>query len=135
MDILAAIKREEKKLEKQLHKLQHQLNGVRVAAKAFGRFDQQGTQSCKEARDVCCCESEDWEGCQEAVGKVSGAEEESGGIDRASWFLLDQETKTDPTRMPYGHSPRRSFPGRKSVRGIRSVFIGIGQSNQPHGIS
>ncbi len=36
MDILAAIKREEKKLEKQLGKLQHQLNGVRAAAKALG---------------------------------------------------------------------------------------------------
>jgi hypothetical protein len=36
MDILAAIKREEKKLEKQLNKLQHQLNGVRAAAKALG---------------------------------------------------------------------------------------------------
>ncbi len=32
MDILAAIKREERKLEKQLHKLQHQLNGIRAAA-------------------------------------------------------------------------------------------------------
>src|SRR5882762_10470506 len=36
MDILAAIKREEKKLEKQLGKLQHQLNGIRAAAKALG---------------------------------------------------------------------------------------------------
>jgi hypothetical protein len=36
MDILAAIRREEKKLEKQLHKLQHQLNGIRAAAKALG---------------------------------------------------------------------------------------------------
>jgi hypothetical protein len=36
MNILAAIKREEKKLEKQLGKLQHQLNGVRAAAKALG---------------------------------------------------------------------------------------------------
>jgi hypothetical protein len=36
MDILAAIKREERKLEKQLGKLQHQLNGVRAAAKAMG---------------------------------------------------------------------------------------------------
>ena len=36
MDILAAIKREEKKLEKQLGKLQHQLSGVRAAAKALG---------------------------------------------------------------------------------------------------
>jgi hypothetical protein len=36
MDILAAIKREERKLEKHLAKLQHQLNGVRAAAKALG---------------------------------------------------------------------------------------------------
>jgi ribosome-associated translation inhibitor RaiA len=34
MDILAAIKREERKLEKQLGKLQHKLNGVQAAAKA-----------------------------------------------------------------------------------------------------
>jgi hypothetical protein len=36
MKILAAIKREQKKLEKQLGKLQHQLNGVRAAAEALG---------------------------------------------------------------------------------------------------
>jgi hypothetical protein len=36
MDILAAIKREERKLEKQLGKLQHKLNGIRAAAKALG---------------------------------------------------------------------------------------------------
>jgi hypothetical protein len=36
MDILAAIRREERKLEKQLGKLQHQLNQVRAAAKAPG---------------------------------------------------------------------------------------------------
>jgi hypothetical protein len=36
MKILAAIKREQKKLEKQLGKLQHQLSGVRAAAKALG---------------------------------------------------------------------------------------------------
>jgi len=36
MDILAAIKHEERKLEKQLRKLQHQLNGIRAAAKALG---------------------------------------------------------------------------------------------------
>ena len=36
MKILAAIKREERKLEKQLGKLQHQLNRVRAAAKALG---------------------------------------------------------------------------------------------------
>ena len=36
MDILAAINREERKLEKELGKLQHQLSGVRAAAKALG---------------------------------------------------------------------------------------------------
>jgi hypothetical protein len=36
MNILAAIKREERKLEKQLGKLNRQLNGVRAAAKALG---------------------------------------------------------------------------------------------------
>ena len=36
MEILAAIKREERKLEKQLGKLRHQLSGVRAAAKALG---------------------------------------------------------------------------------------------------
>jgi len=36
MDILAAIKREERKLEKRLGKLNHQLNGIRAAAKALG---------------------------------------------------------------------------------------------------
>jgi hypothetical protein len=36
MDILAAIKREERKLEKQLGKLNHQLSGVKAAAEALG---------------------------------------------------------------------------------------------------
>jgi hypothetical protein len=36
MDILAAVKREERKLEKQLGKLSHQLSRVRAAAKALG---------------------------------------------------------------------------------------------------
>src|ERR1700722_8445023 len=36
MDILAAIKREERRIEKQLGKLNHQLSGVRAAAKVLG---------------------------------------------------------------------------------------------------
>jgi len=36
MDLLAAIKREERKLEKELNKLQGKLSGVRAAAKALG---------------------------------------------------------------------------------------------------
>jgi hypothetical protein len=37
MNILATIKREERKLEKQLGKLQHRLGGLRAASKALGR--------------------------------------------------------------------------------------------------
>jgi hypothetical protein len=37
MNILAAVKREEIKLEKQLGKLNHKSSGVRAAAKALGR--------------------------------------------------------------------------------------------------
>ena len=48
MDLLAAIKREEKKLEKQLGKLQHQLNGVRAAAKALGDSTKQELTSAKK---------------------------------------------------------------------------------------
>ncbi len=36
MDLLAAIKREERKLERELNTLQHKLNSVRGAAKALG---------------------------------------------------------------------------------------------------
>ena len=36
MKLLAAIKREERKLEKQLGRLKHQLDGVKAAAKALG---------------------------------------------------------------------------------------------------
>ena len=42
MTILAAIKREEKKLEKQLSNLQHRLNGMRSAAKALGYSAERG---------------------------------------------------------------------------------------------
>ena len=38
MDLIAAIKREERKLEKELGNLQHRLNGIRTAAKALGNI-------------------------------------------------------------------------------------------------
>src|ERR1700731_3011699 len=31
-------------------------------SESFGRFDEARTKKCKEARVVCCCESEDFEG-------------------------------------------------------------------------
>jgi hypothetical protein len=48
MDILARIKREERKLEKQLGKLQHQLNGIRAAAKALGHSTNRELESVKK---------------------------------------------------------------------------------------
>ncbi len=47
MDILAAIKREERKLEKQLGKLQHQLNGVKAAKKRWAKFRAQAKKVAK----------------------------------------------------------------------------------------
>ena len=37
MDILSAIKREERKLEKQVAAIQHKLKGIKAAAEALGR--------------------------------------------------------------------------------------------------
>ena len=37
MDILSAIKREERRLEKQLASVQHKLKGIKAAAEAMGR--------------------------------------------------------------------------------------------------
>jgi hypothetical protein len=48
MTILAAIRREERKLEKQLGKLNHQLNGVRAAAKALGHSAQKEVSVAKK---------------------------------------------------------------------------------------
>ena len=50
MDLLSAIKREERRLEKELGKLQHKLNGVRAAAKALGsKANREVTQVKKRA--------------------------------------------------------------------------------------
>lgn len=48
MDILAAIRREERKLEGQLGKLQRQLEGVRAAAKVLGSSASRGLTSAKK---------------------------------------------------------------------------------------
>ena len=37
MDILSAIKREERKLEKQVASIQHKLKGIKAAAEAMGQ--------------------------------------------------------------------------------------------------
>jgi hypothetical protein len=48
MNLLAAIKREERELEKQLGKLQHELDGIRAAAQALGRSTSDGLMTAKK---------------------------------------------------------------------------------------
>jgi hypothetical protein len=48
MTLLAAIRREERKLEKQLGKLQHQLDGVKAAARALGHSTNNQVTSVKK---------------------------------------------------------------------------------------
>jgi hypothetical protein len=55
MDILAAIKREERKLEKQLGKLNHQLSGVRAAAKALGHSPEREVSGVKKRSHSSTC--------------------------------------------------------------------------------
>jgi len=48
MSLLAAIKREEQKLEKELRRLQHHLDGVRAAAQVLGRSTNASLNSAKK---------------------------------------------------------------------------------------
>jgi hypothetical protein len=48
MHILAAVKREERRLEKQLGRLENQLNGFRAAAKALGHSAERGVIGVKK---------------------------------------------------------------------------------------
>ena len=48
MDILAAIKREERKLEKQLGRLRYRLDGIKAAAKALGDSTNRGITGVKK---------------------------------------------------------------------------------------
>jgi hypothetical protein len=48
MTILAAIRREERKLEKELKHLEHRLNGIRSAAKALGHSTSREVKAVKK---------------------------------------------------------------------------------------
>lgn len=48
MTILAAIRREERKLEKELKHLEHRLNGIRSAAKALGHATNREVKAVKK---------------------------------------------------------------------------------------
>ncbi len=70
MDILAALKQEQAKLQKQADKVRQQLDAVRAARKILGREVASGGKWQEETGYVFGCESEDWEGNKRAVGKA-----------------------------------------------------------------
>jgi hypothetical protein len=77
MNILAAIKREEKKLEKEMGKLQHQLNGIRSAAKALGHTAAVEVKGAKRRVMSSGTKSRDLEGGEEAMGETEETGDES----------------------------------------------------------
>jgi hypothetical protein len=79
MDILAAIKREERKLEKELGKVQHRLNGVRAAAKALGASTikevgrvQKGVMSAAGRAKIAAAQKKRWAKVRAQAKKVVG---------------------------------------------------------------
>jgi hypothetical protein len=69
MTILVAIRHEERKLEKQLSKLNQQLSGVRASAKAIGSLRARRNISCEETRPLGCWSNRDCQGGKEAMGE------------------------------------------------------------------
>jgi hypothetical protein len=79
MTILAAIRREKRKLETQLGKLNHQLSGVQAAAKGIRSFRAQRNISYEEARPLGCRSSSDCQSGKKAMDEGSKAGEEVTG--------------------------------------------------------
>ena len=69
MDILAAIKREERKLEKQLGKLTAPTERSTSGCESIGRLRGARSRRREEARLVGCWQSGDCEGGEKAVGE------------------------------------------------------------------
>ena len=87
MNILAALKREERKLEKELGKLNHKLDGVRAAGKALGRSTGRELKVHEEAGIVRGWQGQDREGGQEALGKDPRRSEKSYKLEYQSTWL------------------------------------------------
>jgi hypothetical protein len=77
MNVRVGIKREERRLEKQLATLQDQLDRLRSAGKALGEFNGEGGYANQEACIVGCRESKDRESSKKALGQVQSTSEES----------------------------------------------------------
>ena len=70
MDILSAIKSEERKLEKQLASIQGKLKGIKAAAEAMGGSADKKVKKGAKTSAICCSKSEDREGYKKAMGEV-----------------------------------------------------------------
>jgi hypothetical protein len=73
MNILAAIGREEKKVGKQLAKLQRDFNCPAIGGEGSGQVGKPGLHYCQEACAVSRSESKDFKSYQEALGKAQSA--------------------------------------------------------------
>jgi hypothetical protein len=79
MRILAAIKREEDRVEKQLAKLQHRLSSLRSAAKALGHSAERGTSVVRK-RVMSAAASDNWEKLPKSDSQNQGTGQEGSSI-------------------------------------------------------
>jgi hypothetical protein len=90
MKILAAIRREERELEKKVGKLQRQLTGLKTAAMALGNSASDGLGQARKKSHVGGSESEDVRSREKTVGEGKSRSEEScrlGAIVATATFM------------------------------------------------
>ena len=80
MTILEAIRAEERKLVKQLSKLQGDLEGIRNAARALGHSANREAKTIKKESAFGSRQGKDRSGCQKEMGQGEGASEENDRI-------------------------------------------------------
>jgi hypothetical protein len=79
MNILAAIRRERRKLEKQVGKLQRELDGLTGQPKHSVALRRTDLVQRKKSH-VCCGESKDFSSREETMGEGEGGSEEGGEL-------------------------------------------------------
>lgn len=80
MSILAAIRREEKKVKKQLAKLQRDLISLQSAAKALGKSASRDFTTAKKRVLSAAGRAKIFRSCQETLGKGQSTSKESGRL-------------------------------------------------------
>jgi len=96
MNLLAAIQREERKLEKQLRKLQHQLDGVRAAARALGHSTRNSRETQKLRRQFKRLSLQN-HSLSTCLGVAEGKKQEGANLRRAK----------NSSQDPFGPAPTR----------------------------